>query len=84
MAIGTPESAVFGPRGVQMIPSSSSAIAAYGYDPLKWKLYILPRSRATRVYIYEGFPPNEMENFLAAPSMGVFWNKNIKPIYQYY
>jgi len=64
-----------------MIPCDSSAISAYGYDPVQNRLFIQPIKRTTQVYIYSGVTPDVMEEFLAAPSKGVFWNKVIKPTY---
>ena len=81
MALGFPRSEAPG-RGVQMIPSTSEAISAYGYDLENQELYILPRKRASRVYIYKGFPPDQMAEFLAAESMGRFWALTIKPNYE--
>jgi len=81
MAVGYPASALQS-SAVQMIPCDSDAIAAYGYDPEKWKLFILPRKRASQVYIYDGFPPDKYEDFLAAGSKGSYWNRVVKENYQ--
>lgn len=80
MAIGFPQSET-SPTGVQMIPSTSEAIAAYGYDAARQELYILPRSRARKVYIYAGVTPAKMAEFLSADSMGQYWNLSIKPYF---
>jgi hypothetical protein len=60
------------------IPVSSSAIAflTYGLDRTLSITF-----NDGRRYLIENFPPIELARWLAAPSIGAYWNTNLKGKY---
>jgi hypothetical protein len=65
----------------RMLPVSSSAIRAIGYDRVRRLLFIDYIGSGS--YAYIGVPPNVYARLLAAPSKGQFVNFSIKPCYDY-
>jgi len=68
---------------IQMVSVASSDIAAWGYDPVGFRLQI--QFTNGRVHIYESVSPIEFEQLTTAPSKGsAFWqiirrNPNVHP-----
>lgn len=57
---------------IQMVGVSSTDIAAWGYDPVGFKLQI--QFTNGRMYLYENISPIEFEQLTLAPSKGsAFW-----------
>ncbi|WP_408634138.1 KTSC domain-containing protein [Pseudazoarcus pumilus] len=63
-----------------MIPVSSSAIAAIGYDPDTRRMRITFTSGGT--YDFCGVPEHVFTGFLHAPSKGSFYDQHIRDRYQ--
>ena len=57
----------------------SSVVAQLGYDEVTGDLWVMLNSG--REYVYTGVPQADFEEFVAAPSKGVFYNQRIKPVY---
>jgi hypothetical protein len=66
---------------MQMQGIDSSAIAAVGYDQEEQILRLQYRGGET--YDYLDVPPEEFDEFMSAPSRGIYANKVIKPNYEY-
>lgn len=64
---------------VEMLPVSSSSVAAVGYDEYSGDLFVEYITSGT--YIYAGVPMPVFEDLMRAPSIGVFVNQVIKPTY---
>jgi hypothetical protein len=62
-----------------MIPVNSSAIAAVGYDG--YYLYVQFRTSNT-IYTHPAVPEAVYHGLMSAPSMGAFYNKNIRGKYK--
>ncbi|TDE92794.1 KTSC domain-containing protein [Occultella glacieicola] len=60
-------------------PVRSSAVAAVGYDPGTNELDI--EYRSGDVYRYSMVPPSVYRDLLAAPSIGAYVNRSVKPHY---
>ena len=58
----------------------SEAIEAVGYEPAKQILRITYRNG--RTYDYSGVLPEELDEFMSAPSRGAYANHVIKPKYK--
>lgn len=72
----------FDGSGVKWQATPRSTCFAYvGYDKEFQKLAVIFRSNETRVYIYSDFTQSDMNNFLAADSLGEYYNENIKGFY---
>lgn len=57
---------------ITMMPVMSSDIAAWGYDPVGFKLQI--QFTNNYIYLYENVSPLEFETMMLAPSKGkAFW-----------
>ena len=57
---------------ITMVAVASSDIAAWGYDPVGFKLQI--QFTNNRIYLYENISPMEFESLSVAPSKGkAFW-----------
>lgn len=67
--------------GVEMIPVSSSNVAAIGYDERNQYLYVAFLNNS--LYIYKGVPIGEFEGLKMAPSVGSYLHRNIKNLYPY-
>jgi KTSC domain len=67
------ENAALGRVGeIQMVAVASSDIAAWGYDPVGFKLQI--QFTNGRTYVYENISPIDFEQLQLAPSKGkAFW-----------
>lgn len=67
------ENAALGRVGdIQMVAVASSDIAAWGYDPVNFKLQI--QFTNARVYVYENVSPLEFAELTNSPSKGkAFW-----------
>jgi len=64
-----------------MIPVSSSNVAAIGYDSNTQVVYV--RFLNGSMYIYKGVPAVEFENFKNASSIGSYLHRNFKNVYPY-
>ncbi len=64
-----------------MLPVSSSNIAAVGYDAENQTVYVQFMNGST--YAYKGVPEHEFENLRTAPSVGSYLNRNYKNVYPY-
>ena len=64
-----------------MLPVSSSSIAAIGYDAENQTVYVQFLNGST--YAYKGVPEHEFENLRTAPSIGSYLNRNYKNVYPY-
>ena len=64
---------------MQMIPVQSSSISAIGYDEETETLKVTFVNG--RSYEFSNFPPDEFEAFKNAPSIGSYFNDNIKGQY---
>jgi hypothetical protein len=64
---------------MNMIPVQSSSISAIGYDEQSETLSI--RFNNGRTYEFNGVPPEEFEALKNAPSIGSYFNDNIKGQY---
>jgi hypothetical protein len=67
--------------GVELIPVSSSNVAAIGYDENNQVLYV--RFMNNMLYIYKGVPVSEYNGLQNAPSVGSYLHRNIKSFYPY-
>lgn len=57
---------------ISMVAVASSDIAAWGYDPVGFRLQI--QFTNGRVYLYESISPFEFESLMTSPSKGkAFW-----------
>ena len=65
----------------EMIPVSSSNIAAIGYDNSSQDVYV--RFLNGSLYVYRGVPEFLFEEFKTAPSHGSFLHRNFKNVYPY-
>jgi hypothetical protein len=63
-------------NNVEMVSVSSSDINAIGYDPESSELYVDYAKGG--MYIYSGVPAVVFEEFLAAPSKGIYCNEQVK------
>lgn len=59
----------------------SSAVSHIGYDSETATLYVTAR-KTSMTHLYLGVPLNVFEAFAAAASIGVAWNRDIKPRYE--
>lgn len=59
----------------------STCFAYIGYDSDFEKLAVIFRSNESRAYIYADFTAHDMSEFLSAPSLGKYYNQNIKGQY---
>jgi hypothetical protein len=62
-------------------PVTSSNLKSVGYDRARRVLEI--EFQNGRVYRYHDVPPEEYEELLKAPSLGRYFNDNIRDGYQY-
>ncbi len=65
---------------MDMIPVSSQAIAAVGYDPQTLRLRI--RFVEGHSYDFHGVPAAVFQGLLRAPSKGGYYNAHIRDRYQ--
>ncbi|MFZ2986609.1 KTSC domain-containing protein [Ideonella sp.] len=65
---------------MQMIPVSSSAISAIGYDPATRRMQI--RFKQGDTYTFCGVPQQVFSSFLAAGSKGRYFESYIRGRYQ--
>lgn len=65
---------------VQLQRVVSSVLSAVGYEPKRKILEV--EFRSGRLYQYFDVPPNVYEQLLAAPSLGSYFNKAIRPHYR--
>lgn len=73
-------------NAVEMTPVNSSQIAKVGYDELHADLYVefQPKKDGTSsTYVYRSVPKQMHRDLMDAPSLGVFFNANIKPNFQF-
>jgi KTSC domain-containing protein len=68
-----------GPGRTQMIPLSSSAIKAAGYDPGRRKMYI--RFPGGEIYDFCNVPPDVFDGLINAPSPGTYYDRNVRGRY---
>jgi hypothetical protein len=68
-------------NGPDMIKVSSSNVEEIGYDNDSQTLYI--KFLRNALYIYKGVPIGEFEGLRNAPSIGSYFNRNIKNLYPY-
>lgn len=66
---------------VEMIPVSSSNIAAIGYDNQNEIVHVQFLNGTE--YIYKGVPQHDFDGLLNAPSVGSYLNRNFKNLYPY-
>lgn len=65
----------------EMIPVTSSNIAAIGYDQASQEVYV--RFLNGSLYVYRGVPEFLFEEFKVASSYGSFLHRNFKNAYPY-
>jgi hypothetical protein len=68
------------PPAIDLQPCASSQVKAYGYDPKTLTLAVQFNSN-NALYHYAGVPPEVFEALKAAPSVGTFFGKSIRPNY---
>ncbi|MGE0539179.1 MAG: KTSC domain-containing protein [Dehalococcoidia bacterium] len=66
---------------MDMIPVSSSNVAAIGYDDATELLQV--RFHNGSLYAYSGVPSSVFQRFLSAPSKGSFVHEELKDRYPY-
>ncbi|TXK93969.1 KTSC domain-containing protein [Methylococcaceae bacterium CS1] len=66
---------------VEMIPVSSSNIAAISYDEQNETVQVQFLNGTE--YVYKGVPQHEFDGLLNAPSVGSYLNRNYKNFYPY-
>ena len=66
---------------VEMVPVSSSNIAAVGYDEEQQRLIVMFKGGGR--YAYDGVEPEVYKSFLGAGSKGRFLDQNIKGSYPF-
>ncbi|MCC7009587.1 MAG: KTSC domain-containing protein [Acidobacteria bacterium] len=64
-----------------MVQVVSTSIEAIGYDADSQELFV--RFLSGNTYRYHGVPPSVAAAFLAAPSKGSYFNREIKPAYPF-
>lgn len=64
-----------------MVYVDSVSIAAVGYDGDSQELHVQFVSGET--YAYQNVPPTIFDAFIAAPSKGSYFNREVKPAYQH-
>ena len=64
---------------MERVPVNSSNLAAIGYDEASETLEV--EFRNTGLYAYYNVPPFMHERLMAAPSVGAFFNTEIKHAY---
>jgi hypothetical protein len=68
-------------RMPEMLPVTSSAVAAFGYDACHRDLYV--RFRETgETYVYHHVDLETAHEFASAASMGAYLNQQIKPVHE--
>lgn len=65
----------------EMIPVSSSSIAAIGYDDDNQEVYV--QFLKGGLYTYRGVPDYVFEEFKTAPSLGSYLHRNFKNVFAY-
>lgn len=65
---------------MRMVPVSSSAISAVGYDPSTMQMQI--RFKQGRIYTFCGVPPHIFDSLLGAGSKGRYYDHYIRDRYQ--
>ena len=74
---------VFDVANVKMQPTpGSSCFSEIGYDS-DWEVLVAKFKDSGSVYTYANFPKSEWDKFLAADSLGSWYNKYIKGRYEY-
>lgn len=71
---------------MQRTPVSSSQIESVGYDPTSQTLEVEFKSRPGKhgsVYQYKGVSQSVYDEFISAPSIGVYFGANIKSGYEF-
>lgn len=68
-------------EGIQLIPVSSSNLAAVGYNAERYELVIAFLDGS--IYRYESVPPEEYRDLMRAESHGEYFVDNIRLIYPY-
>lgn len=66
---------------MELTPVVSSNIAAVGYDVINNILHIQFKGKET-VYAYQGVPAEEHAAMIVSDSIGSFYARNIKKVYQ--
>jgi hypothetical protein len=66
---------------MEMIPVESSQLSAVGYDADTLEMQI--RFAKGQVYSYRGVPQETYDGLVSAPSVGQFFNANVKYGFQY-
>jgi len=64
-----------------MVYVDSVSIEAIGYDVDSQELHV--RFVSGETYMYSGVPSNVFDAFVSAPSKGSYFNREIKPAYQF-
>lgn len=59
----------------------STCFSYVGYDSKYEKLAVIFRDNSSRTYLYSNFDMNAYRTFMAADSLGSYYNKNIKGHY---
>lgn len=59
----------------------STCFSYVGYDSKYEKLAVIFRNNSSRTYLYSDFTPSDYRSFMAADSLGSYYNKNIKGYY---
>ena len=78
----SPTPAVFDVDNVDMQPTpGSSCFSEIGYDP-DWEILVVRFRDSGSVYIYLDFPIDEWNEFISASSLGSWYNKHIKGVYE--
>lgn len=82
-AIPTPTLRLFDVDDVDMQPTpGSTCFSEIGYDP-DWEILVVRFRKNGSVYMYSDFPESEWNRFIAAGSLGKWYNAHIKDRYEY-
>lgn len=81
--IPTPASRIFDVDDVNMQPTpESSCFSEIGYDS-DWEVLVVRFKKSGSVYTYLDFPESEWNKFIAAGSLGGWYNAHIRGRYEY-
>ncbi|HIW33509.1 MAG TPA: KTSC domain-containing protein [Candidatus Paenibacillus intestinavium] len=68
-------------ENTNLIPVVSSNIAAVGYDSIQNVLSVQFKGKQT-IYVYQGVPVETYQLMMVADSIGSFYARHIKKVYQ--
>lgn len=77
------EFAIIGNNSIFSLPTNSSSIAEWTYEPEEQALSVIYKSCETKRYYYEGVPMSVVFALLTADSIGSFIAREVKPNYTF-